>query len=184
MAVDGPSASSSDTPAPPPGLPDLPPGLAGPFAGPTLPLGVNPKEDHRMETGNAWIRLHVVPRHAMFLPPDIPGGPGRDALGPIRVTQMVFTDGHRDTRTEGSRSPTYSKAKTLSKWTGRSTFRKKIAAPRDTAAIDTSDVHLQPGRTIASLAGLAGLRSELAKAQRQDKHLDDIRCLRKEPAGS
>jgi hypothetical protein len=57
--------------------------------------------------------------------------------------------------------------------------------PRDTATVDATGSLFTPGATVALWVGLAGLRSELAEAQRQDKRLNDIiRYLQKESAGS
>ena len=51
--------------------------------------------------------------------------------------------------------------------------------------LDVSGAPIPPGTTTALRASLSTLRTELARAQRQDPRLSDIiACLKKEPAGT
>ena len=101
------------------------------------------------------------------------------------VSHQVFTDSTRDTKTHAWQDARFSKAKTRMKWTGRSIFTKVGAPPTDSAAIENTGLPIAPGSTLALRAGLAGMRRELACAQRKDPRLLElIRHLQKEPAGS
>jgi transposase InsO family protein len=75
--------------------------------------------------------------------------------------------------------------KTRMRWTGRSIFHKLAAPPSDTAVVDSSGSPIDPSSNLALRASLAGLRTQLAKAQRTDPRLSEIIAkLRNESAGS
>ena len=96
------------------------------------------------------------------------------ALGELRVTHMVFPDMKRDTLQHNWRDKHSARVKTRSKWTGRSIFSKAEAPASDGAVVEGSGLPIRPGSTLALRAGLAGMRSELAAAQRQDPRLKEI----------
>ena len=152
-------------------------------------LGVqDPVKDYWVETEKQWIRMHVEPRHTMCYPLDIRDGPPEKDLKDARTTHLVFLgredSGRRETRTHNWREERHSKERTRSKWTGRSIFYK-VEKPSDTAMLETSGLPIPPGSTLSLRAGLAGLRTQMAEAQRRDPRLLEIvRFLRKEPAGS
>ena len=71
------------------------------------------------------------------------------------------------------------------KWTGRSIFRKSSAPEADVAVVENSGAPITPGTTLALRAGLAGMRTQLARAQRSDPRLAQIIShLSKETAGT
>ena len=167
-----PGASSSADP--------LPAAVAPP------PAAAPAVDDYWMETDTDWIRIHVVPRHTYFYPLDCLEGPKEDALGDLRVTHLVFLKGNRrETQTHAWRDTHHAKGKTREKWTGRSVFRKAVAPPTDSATPDTTGMPIVPGTPMALRAGLAGMRGQMAVAQRKDPRLlEIIKFLQKEPAGS
>ena len=165
LAVGGSSSSSS--------------GLAAPSTQPAK-LG-----DHWMETDTQWIRIHEVPRSTFLYPIDVMQGPEEASLQDIRVTQLVYADGCRETKQHNWRDSHSSKAKTRMKWTGRSIFFKKLAPPADTAQLDKTGAAIDPSSPAAFKASLAGLRTQIAKAQRKDPRLAQIISrLRREKAGA
>ena len=141
-----------------------------------------------METPTNWIRIHVCPRLTCFTPGDALDGPGDDVLQPIRVTEQAFLDGSKDTKSHSWLDPHQSHCKTRKKWTGRSTFYKKVVAAADvsdTAVVPNTGTEVKPNTPDALRAGLAGLRTQLGLAQRKDPRLAQIiSTLKKEPKGS
>ena len=100
---------------------------------------------------------------------------------------MLYSDGSEDVKREVWEDPHIAKAKTRKKWKGRSVFVKKKASagPVVRDGVDTSGAPITPGSTTAMRASLSTLRTELARAQRQDPRLADIiACLKREPAGA
>ena len=131
-------------------------------------------QDTWTETEDTWIRLHLLPRHTYFCPYDTAIGPNEGAVTDVRTTYLVFLDGSRKTEQHNWRDPRFAKAKTRNKWTGRSVFTKSRTEPTDSAVTSTTGAPIEPGSTVALKAGLAGLRSQLSKAQRTDPRLAEI----------
>ena len=130
--------------------------------------------DHWMETELQWIRIHEVPRFQFWYPGDSVDGPLEGSITDIRVTQLVYHDGTRETKEHNWRDPHHGKLKTRMRWTGRSTFFKRIVEPSDAAAPDVSGAAVEPGSIAALKGSLAGMRQQLAKAQKRDPRLAQI----------
>jgi len=151
----------------------------------------NPTRDYWMETPQNWIRVHVVPRNACFVPGDSLDGPGPENLQPTRVTEQVFETGSgrtTDVKTHNWTDPHQARCRTRQKWIGRSTFTKKEINPEaatDTATVPKTGAEIKPESPESLRAGLAGLRTKLIAAQRIDPRLAPIVAnLKKEPKGS
>ena len=130
--------------------------------------------DSWTETDQHWIRLHPAPRHTFFAPFDTSHGPEPDVLQDLRTTHCVFDDGNRDTLQHNWRDPRYTKAKTRRRWTGRSIFMKRAAAPTDAASMEVSGNAVVPHTLPALKAHLSGLRPQLREAQQRDPRLHEI----------
>ena len=113
----------------------------------------------------------------VFSPYDLKGGPGPETLGPVRATQMISksipgekiypkTEHHR------WRDPHWTKAKTRSRWTGKSIF-SKLGQQTESAELP-SGIPLQPDSTEGRRTSLAGLCTQLAESQRRNPRLKEI----------
>ena len=137
-----------------------------------------------METEDHWVRIHVVPRTTYFYPADGPEGPVLHQIKPVRVTQLCYLDGTKETREHAWDDKHWGKAKTKARWTGRSVF-VKIKAEEDTGEMPTQGTPLRPGSVESIQATLSTLRTELAEAQRRDPRLlEIINTLQKQERGS
>ena len=81
-----------------------------------------PKDDYWLETEDHWVRIHVVPRTTYFYPADGPEGPVLHQIKPVRVTQLCYLDGTKETREHAWDDTHWGKAKTKARWIGRSVF--------------------------------------------------------------
>jgi len=135
-----------------------------------------PKADYWMETPRQWIRVHITQRFTFYYPYDSPAnGPEPDSLSELRITQQVFGDRSRETKHHNWTNPRFSKAKRRARWTGRSIFHKRGAPPpSQSTACDASSLPIAPGEPAGMRASLASMRTQLAKAQRQDPDLAQI----------
>ena len=150
-----PESDAGAVPLPPPSVP--------PLSG----------QDYWLETEDLWIRVHVTPRFTRFYPGDAREGPSLEDLQPTRTTTMLFSGGSEAVKTELWEDEHLAKAKSRKKWKGRSGSTKKKTV-KDCAALDTLWAPIKPGSTQALRASLSSLRTELARAQRQDPRLADI----------
>ena len=123
--------------------------------------------DFWTETESSWICTHVLPRNTYFSPYDLKDGPDPETLGPVRTTQMISksilgekiypkTEHHR------WRDPHWAKAKTRSKWTGKSII-SKIGQQTESADLP-SGIPLQPDSAEGLRTSSAGLRTQIAES--------------------
>ena len=155
------------------------------------PIPADAHNDYWVETENSWICVHVIPRHNYFSPYDLRNGPDPETLGPIRTTQMVVPStlpnqpGTLNTEHHNWRDKHNTKTRTRHRWTGKSIFQKMNAEqPNEDDALPNA-VPIRPDSTEGVRASLAGMRTQLAAAQRRDPRLQAIiRALKGEPRGN
>ena len=63
--------------------------------------------DQCIETETQWIRIHVLHHVTYLQPEDVLHGPKSNALGPLGVTHMVFSDGTWVTQNHDWREPKF-----------------------------------------------------------------------------
>ena len=97
---------------------------------------------------------------------------------------MVLSNGEIVTEHHEWRNPRWAKAKTRHRFTGRSMFPKR--GSQDLSESDKrGSVPIKPDTTEGMQVALAGMRTQLAAAQRQDPRLNEIiQQLRGAPLGS
>ena len=132
--------------------------------------------------------MHEVPRSHYFYPYDLNGGPDPKDLGPIRTTQMLTpsadgkTLGDLQTVHHNWQDTHLAKARTKFRWIGKSIFQKEGTSSEEDEI--PSVVPIKPDSVEGLRASLAGMRTQLAAAQRQDPRLREIiAAIKKEPRG-
>jgi hypothetical protein len=137
-----------------------------------------PVGDHWIESPGTWTRVHVISRHPYFHPGDVEEGPEPDDLEPNRETFIKFKNGSSDVRLRNWQDVHWARAKVKLGWTGKTVFVEKGVLPSD-------EPRPEPEQVTTVLPGFAGMRGELARAQRKDPGLlEVIQSLRKAPMGS
>ena len=130
--------------------------------------------DYWLQTDTHWIRVHEVPRSTFFHPADGIDGPPLHDIKPLRVTWLKYLSGKDATQQHAWDDQHWGKARTKERWTGRSIFIKQEALVPDCGELDRSGIPIRPESTEGMRASLATMRTQLAKAQRQDPRLLEI----------
>ena len=115
--------------------------------------------------------------HDIFHPADGIEGPQLAEIKPLRVTRLRYLDGKEEVKEHAWDDPHWAKAKTRSRWTGRSVFLKDSMVGPDAGEVEKTGMPIRPGSTEAMRASLATLRTELSVAQRQDPRLAEIKII-------
>ena len=104
------------------------------------PMSVPPTADYWIKEGNVWKRVHVKPRHDLYIPQQTDGGPDVNRLTTERTTIVRPTNGARGYRIDDNWT-TKRQATLDQEWTGSIDFEETTAYKDEYITDDVDEQH-------------------------------------------